>query len=78
MGDDIGSPGMVLALLVLVPTAMLALFGVVWTPIGAMTCALIARTKGLSPGRYAMIGALYSTLSFLPWVYHSGCQYPRI
>ena len=69
MGDDIGSLEMVLSILVLVPTAMLALFGVVWTPVGAIICAVIARSKGLSPGRYAMIGALYSVLSFLPWVY---------
>ena len=43
--------------------------GPLWAPFAALICYLTARAKGLSPGRYAAIGALYSALFFLPWVY---------
>ena len=41
----------------------------VWAPFGALTCALIAWRRGLSPYRCAVAGAAYSALFFLPWVY---------
>ena len=43
--------------------------GLVWAPFGALACALIAWRRGLSPYRYAVAGAAYSALFFLPWVY---------
>ena len=43
--------------------------GLFWTPIGASVCALIAWRRGLSPYRFAVAGAVYSALFFLPWAY---------
>ncbi len=43
--------------------------GALLSPFAALTCALRARSMGLSAGRYAAIGALYSTLLFLPFCY---------
>lgn len=45
------------------------LFGLAWAPFGALTCKRIARSRGLNPRRYAIAGAVYSVLFFLPWVY---------
>ena len=49
--------------------ALVGLFGLAWSPIGAGLCALAARKNGLSAGRFAVAGAIYSSLLFLPWVY---------
>ena len=43
--------------------------GVLLSPFAALICYLRARSMGLSPGYYARIGALYSSLLFLPWIY---------
>ena len=48
---------------------LIALFGLVWAPIGATICALAARKVGLPARRYAVAGAIYSVLLFLPWMY---------
>ena len=44
-------------------------FGVLLSPFAALICYLRARSLGLPPGYYALIGALYSTILFLPWIY---------
>ena len=43
--------------------------GILWAPFAAVLCSLRARSIGQSPWRYAAIGALYSSLLLLPWVY---------
>ena len=40
---------------------------IAWSPFAALICARIARRNGLSARRYAMYGAMYSALLFLPW-----------
>ena len=57
--------------LALSPAAAVAamLLGWLWTPFAALICWLRARSLGLPPRRYAAIGALYSALFFLPWLY---------
>ena len=47
----------------------LAVIGLLWSPIAAYTCARTARARGLNTRRYAITGAIYSILLFLPWVY---------
>ena len=62
-----------IAFLVIVfsPFAVVAamLLGWLWSPFAALICWLRARSLGLPPRRYAAIGALYSALFFLPWLY---------
>ena len=43
--------------------------GVLLSPFAALICYLRAHSMGLPPGYYARIGALYSTILFLPWIY---------
>ena len=43
--------------------------GVLWMPFAALFCARAARSRGLDSGRYAVAGAIYSILLFIPWVY---------
>ena len=57
------------ALLLLVVIAPAGIVSTLWAPLGALICALIARRRGLSPRRYALAGAAFSALFFLPWVY---------
>ena len=58
------------------PPLLLVLFvapagiaSMLWAPIGALICALLAWRKGLGARRCALAGAAYSALFFLPWVY---------
>ena len=48
---------------------ILAAFGLLWSPIAAITCGRAARARGLDTRRYAIAGAIYSILLFLPWIY---------
>ena len=64
------------AMLLFIPTLVVMLgvvpvgaISMVWTPFGALICALIAGRRGLSRRRYAIAGAAHSALFFLPWVY---------
>ena len=45
------------------------MFGLVWAPFAGLVCARAARARGLNPWRYAIVGAVYSALFFLPWIY---------
>ena len=54
---------------VLVIFYMLAAIGLLWSPVAAYTCARVARSKGVDARRYAIAGAIYSILLFLPWIY---------
>ena len=58
-------------IIVFSPAAVVAamLLGWLWAPFAALICWLRARSLGLPPRRYAAIGALYSALFFLPWLY---------
>ncbi len=56
-------------LFVFFAVVLLMAFSLPWAPFAALICALIARARGLPVGYYAKIGALYSALLFLPWVY---------
>ena len=47
----------------------LSAVGWVWAPFAAWICARAARKRGLEVRRYALAGAVYSTLFFWPWVY---------
>ena len=53
----------------LVIVVLAVLFGLVWAPFGALICRRIARSRGFDPRRYAIAGAVYPVLFFLPWVY---------
>ena len=53
----------------LVIVVLAVLFGLVWAPFGALICRRIARSRGFNPRRYAIAGAVYPVLFFLPWVY---------
>ena len=48
-------------------TYLVAALCIAWSPFAALICARIARRNGLSARRYAMYGAMYSVLLFLPW-----------
>ena len=43
--------------------------GLAWVPLSASICARIAHNRGLAERRYAIAGAAYSMLFFLPWLY---------
>ncbi|MDE2685995.1 MAG: hypothetical protein OXI16_00635 [Chloroflexota bacterium] len=59
--------------IMLVPfAAFVALFQVacvIWSPFAALICAVIARKTGLSVWKYALAGAIGSTLLFVPWIF---------
>ena len=57
------------AWLATIVTFLLAALCIAWSPFAALTCARIARRNGLSARRYAMRGARYSVLLFLPWLH---------
>ena len=43
--------------------------GILWSPFGALICALIARRRALPVKYYAGMGAWHSALLLLPWIY---------
>ena len=43
--------------------------GIVWSPVGALLCGIVAWKRGMSTARYALAGAFYSALFILPWIY---------
>ena len=47
----------------------LGVAAMIWTPFGALICAIIAWRRRLSPWRSAIAGAACSALFLLPWVY---------
>ena len=55
----------------LVPAYYSRLFilGVGWAPMAAVVCWMIARRKGLSTRRFAVMGGVFSVLLLFPWVY---------
>lgn len=50
-------------------SAVLILSGAIWSPFAAVKAWRLARRAGLSPVRYALLGALYSVLLVVPSVY---------
>ena len=50
-------------------TVAAMLLGWLWSPFAALICWMRARSLGLDARRYAKVGALYSALFFLPWLY---------
>ena len=48
-------------------TLVIATLCLAWAPFAALTCARIARQRGLSAKRHAIHGAIYSAILFLPW-----------
>ena len=42
---------------------------IIWSPFAALICGVIARKTGLSVWKYALAGAICSTLLFVPWVF---------
>ncbi len=63
----------------LIPVYLLPimLIGPLLAPFAAATCFIIARSRGMRPMRYAVVGALYSTLFFLPFCYLVARMYNR-
>ena len=61
----------IFVLVVMVPVGIVLSMplGVLLSPLAALICYSRARSIGLPPGYYARIGALYSTILFLPWIY---------
>ncbi len=57
----------IIALPFFIPLTMLV--GPLWAPFAALACAIRAPSIGRSRGRYAAIGAVYTTLFLLPWIY---------
>lgn len=47
----------------------LAIVGLLWAPFGALTCMIVAKTKGRDQSKYAIAGALHSFMLLLPWIY---------
>lgn len=70
---DIGTQVLLFLFATIVITPMIIVLlmplGVLLSPFAALICYLRARSMGLPPGYYARIGALYSTILFLPWIY---------
>ena len=70
---DIGTQVLLFLFAAIVITPMIVVLsmplGVLLSPFAALICYLRARSMGLPPGYYARIGALYSTILFLPWIY---------
>lgn len=70
---DTGTPIAVgiLAAIVITPIIIVLSMplGVLFAPFAALICYIRARLMGLPPGRYARIGALYSTILLFPWIY---------
>ena len=57
-------------LLLFILLALLAMaLSAAWAPFAAFICARIARQNGLNAGGWAVSGAMYSALLFLPWIY---------
>ena len=48
---------------------LLAALGLLWAPFAALISALTAKSRGLSPRRSAITGAIFSMLFLLPWIY---------
>ena len=48
---------------------VLAVLGLTWALFGGLLCARAARARELNAWRYAITGAAYSLLFFLPWIY---------
>ena len=48
---------------------LLLLAGIIWSPIAALICGVVARRRGLPPGRYARAAWSYSTQLLIPWIY---------
>lgn len=46
---------------------LIVILGFVWSPFAAFICSKIAVQRGLNPWRYALGGALYSSLSLYLW-----------
>ena len=57
--------------LVLIPFFLMYLpvLAAIWVRFGALTCFLVARSRGLAPLLYARWGAACSLLLILPWLY---------
>ena len=62
-------PPFAFAWLATIVTFLLAALCIAWSPFAALTCARIARRNGLNARRYAIYGAIYSALLFLPWLH---------
>ena len=56
----LGIPGAVITLMVV---------GLVWSPVAALICLLIASVRGLREEGYGSAGFRYSVLFLLPWIY---------
>ena len=59
--------GLLPIVLAYVVTSVIAMLCIAWAPFAAITCARIARRKGLNANRYAIHGAIYSFILFVPW-----------
>ena len=72
-GNEVGYLGGALLIFTLIffPLALLTLpaLGLLWAPIAALFCSHVAKARGLETRRYALAGAIYSTLFFGPWIY---------
>ncbi len=58
-----------LALPLVICLAVLQMFGMIYAPIASTICAAIAYRRHLHIIRYAVIGLIYSSLFFIPWLY---------
>ena len=52
-----------------VSVLLLALLGLLWAPVAALICVLVARFRKLDGESYGAAGAKHSILLVLPWVY---------
>ena len=57
---------LVISALILMPSILVVIFGILCTPFVAATCAMLARRRGLDCRYYGLAGALYSMFSFSP------------
>ena len=47
----------------------MSVVGVIWAPFGSIICRVIATKSGLDSRRYTILGGVYSSFLFFPWLY---------
>lgn len=61
--------GLFLSFFIVVGIMLAGYAGIAISPIAAVTCALLAKRRGLSASKYALVGGAYSLMLLAPAVY---------
>lgn len=79
-GNEVAYIGAGILVSLFFPAIILAIgvaVGLLWAPFAALICGRVARSRGYDGRKYAVAGAVYSTLFFWPWVYLVARLYNR-